>query len=370
MSWHLVALIVAVGLFAFDFQNMLAWWRGRTLGPAVTATGDYTIVVPVYGHPRYFDGRAALAGYRERVLVAVNATTQTMREFADLLEQEGWRVARTLVAAPSPPKLMQAALPWVTTRLTVRMDADTIPVDALGPYLQAMLDDGADLCSFKVEVSGDSQAQKMQALEYRMAMLSRHFRPWLLSGAAYAARTAVLREVLALHTMHYLGEDVEAGRIGLALRARVRHLDCRVTTDAPETWAALFRQRRLWWAGCFRHSVMNLDRNVVHTPTWSFYYVALVWCGVYFKSYAIFEWLHPFVLVSSFALLFAVYAVVTVVANWQVRSWRMLVFPPYALVQSILMPTVGSIYYVMLARRTGSLGRYQFGYRRATEVTA
>ena len=38
-------------------------------------------------------------------------------------------------------------------------------------------------------------AQKLQALEYRMAMLSRHFRPWLTSGACTVAKTESLRRI-------------------------------------------------------------------------------------------------------------------------------------------------------------------------------
>jgi hypothetical protein len=33
-------------------------------------------------------------------------------------------------------------------------------------------------------------------------------------------------------------------------------------------------------------------------------------------------------------------------------------------VQSFVMPLLGALYYVVLARRTGALGRYHFGYRR------
>ena len=63
-------------------------------------------------------------------------------------------------------------------------------------------------------------------------------------------------------------------------------------------------------------------------------------------------------------LVLVVYVFVTFISNIQVRSWWMLVFPIYALAQSLVMPLARACYYVVLARRTGSLGRYQFGYRR------
>jgi hypothetical protein len=59
-----------------------------------------------------------------------------------------------------------------------------------------------------------------------------------------------------------------------------------------------------------------------------------------------------------------VYAGIALVGNVPVASWRMLVYPPCALLQAILMPTVGIVYFTILSRRLGGFGRYRFGYRR------
>jgi cellulose synthase/poly-beta-1,6-N-acetylglucosamine synthase-like glycosyltransferase len=293
-----------------------------------------------------------------------------MSVFADWLEREGWRVHRTAIARPCAPRLIADALPHVTTRYVLRMDGDTRPLDDVGRFVAAMEQDRADLCSTKVSVaSPTTEAQRFQALEYRMAMLARHFRPWLTSGACYAARTSALRAILAMHSMWPPGEDMETGRIAHALKMRIRHLDLRVETKAPETWGALFKQRRLWWVGNFRHSIVNFDRNALHFPVWSLYYVGLVWVGLYFKWHSIIGHLDPFVLVHTLAWLFALYALITVVANWQVRSWRMLVYPPYALTQAVLMPIVGSIYYWLIVRRAPGFGRYRFPHRRVALAT-
>jgi cellulose synthase/poly-beta-1,6-N-acetylglucosamine synthase-like glycosyltransferase len=365
MSMSLLMIVLAVGLFLFDFQNLLARWRGRTLGPSARGNYDFTIVVPLYGDPKYFANREHLLRYQANVLVAIDVGKPAMEQFAGALELEGWKVFRTTLEHPGPPTLMRAALLAVTTTYVLRMDADTRPIDDIALFIESMANDGADLCSTKVLVDDPrSSAQRFQALEYRMAMLSRHFRPWLTSGACFVATTDAMTRILDSHSMWFTGEDIETGRIGFAFRMRLRHLDLRVATEAPGGWAALYRQRRMWWAGSFRHTIVNLDRNALQLPAWSFYYVALVWTGVYFKWASLVSYLHPFVLVQTMLALFAVYAAVTLVANWQVRSWRMLVFPPYALLQSILMPFVGSIHYVVLARRYGRLGRYEFGHRR------
>lgn len=365
VDWHLVAGVVAVCLFLFDFQNVIAWWRGKTLEGLDDRSDDFTILVPVYGDPRYFESRESLARWKANVLVVVDTGGPAMAGFADELRADGWRVVTCEIDAPSPPKMLDLALPHVTTGLALRMDADTRSYEDIGRYAAAMLRDGADVCSVKVVVAQPrTLAQRMQALEYQMAMLSRHFRPWLTSGACFFGTTDAMRLIYQHHSMWFPGEDIEVGRVAHALKMRVRHLDMTVETDAPASWLGLFRQRRLWWAGSFRHTIVNLDRNALHLPVWTVYYLALVWVGVFFKWESLLGYLHPFVLLKSLAWLFAVYTVVTVIANWQVRSWRMILFPPYALAQAILMPTVGSAYYVYCHRRLGYAGRYRFGFRR------
>ena len=326
-------------------------------------------MVPLYGHPRYFRDRHRLLHLKDRILVAIDVGNDVMERFASDLEAEGWQVFRTRLVAPVPPRLLQEVLAAgaVTTTYVIRMDADTYVGEDLRNAVAAAKRDRADLCSVKVHVRNRRKGIvcKLQALEYDMAMLSRHFRPWLTSGACFVARTTMATEIFNRHSMWFPGEDLETGRIAHALCMRVRHLDVCVQTDAPDTWPALFRQRRLWWAGNFRHTLTNFVRNALHLPVWTFYYVALVWCGVYFKWWqALWSSLHPSYAVRFVPALFALYAFVTFIGNWQVRSRLMLLFPLYALVQAMLMPTVGSAYYVVLARRKRDLGRYAFGLRR------
>jgi hypothetical protein len=42
----------------------------------------------------------------------------------------------------------------------------------------------------------------------------------------------------------------------------------------------------------------------------------------------------------------------------------MLVFPLYALAQSMILPVLGALKFVQLARQKRSIGRYRFRYRR------
>ena len=357
-------LVVSTVLVAFDFQNLLAWWHGKLVTPGVEESADFTIVVPLFGHPRYFDGRAEIARYRANVLVALEVTSELMQEFALQLEAEGWKVCRLRIANPNPACLMKEALATVTTGYALRLDADTYIGPGLERMLAAVVADGADLCSTKVEAhQAHTTAAKLQALEYRMAMLSRHFRPWLTSGACFIGKTDSLRLIFDNHSLWTPGEDIETGRTALALKLKIRHADFVVTTDVPQTWSALIKQRRLWWAGTFRHWCVNADRNVLHLPVKTGYMLLVVLASIYFKWWSMIDLsLLPFEL----PLLLATYVVVTFVSNFQVRSRWMLVFPVYALVQGMVMPLLGAVNYMVLARRRKRLGRYRFRYRRGT----
>jgi hypothetical protein len=349
-------------LIAFDFQNLLAWWHGKLVKPGEQASLDFTIIVPLFGHPRYFDGREAIASYRANVLVALEVTPPHMQAFASQLEEEGWRVCRIELPDPNPPLLMKVALEDVTTTYALRLDADTVVGPGLERLVASIAASDADICSVKVEALRPlTVAAKLQALEYRIAMLSRHYRPWLTSGACFVAKSESLRLIIEHHSMWSPGEDIETGRTAHALRLKIRHADFVVRTDVPQTWRALALQRRLWWAGTFRHYVINADRNLVQLPMLTGYMLVAVFASVHFKWWGMIDW-HA--LPFELPLLLAVYAFVTFVSNLQVRSRWMIVFPLYALVQSLVMPLLGACYYVVLAYRRRRLGRYRFGYRR------
>jgi hypothetical protein len=358
-----LVLVVSAVLVAFDFQNLLSWRRVKLVPIGNRISFDFTIVVPLFGHPRYFDGRDGLVPYRDNVLVALETTPPLMQAFADELEAEGWKVCRIeLPGAPNPAHLVKAGLESVTTTYALRLDADTRVSPGLANVVAGVVATDADLCSVKVEAEQPhSIAAKLQALEYRMAMLSRHYRPWLTSGACFIGKTDSLRLIFGHHSLWTPGEDIETGRAAQALGLRIRHADFVVSTEVPETWGALFKQRRLWWAGAFRHWFVNADRNLLHLPVLTAYLLLAVFASVYLKWWGMLDWR---ALPTELPLVLAVYAFVTFVSNIQVRSWWMVVFPIYALAQSAVMPLLGAAYYVVLAARARTVGRYQFGYRR------
>jgi Glycosyltransferase like family 2 len=347
-------------LFVFDFQNLLAWWRRWTLRVPTGGQGsdDFTVIVPLFGHPRYFANAEGLEPLREHVILSIEISSPPMAELADQGERDGWRVSRAVVADPNPTKLLQAALPMVDTRFVLRLDGDTVPDPGLDRAIAALDRAGADIASIRCEaLNADTFVSHLQNMEYRIAMLTRRYRPWLTSGAGFVARTESLTYILALHSHWPIGEDIETGRIALALGMKVRHLDYRIRTDVPPSWRALYRQRLLWWAGNFRHVCVNFDHNFIQLPAMTLYYVLGAWVAIYYHVWSLLS-LHTMVVYTPIIL--GAYLVITAVSNLQVLSIWMVVFPIYAFVQTAAMPFLGMLKYTAMAWRRHSLGRYRF----------
>lgn len=361
MTW-LVPLFLLVVLL--DMQNMIAPLR-RIIRLGDDVSDDFTILIPLYGDPKYFRNGEFLAPYRTNVLLLVNVDGDKMAEFADALERDGWRVFRTHFAhKPCPPEMVRPALDAVTTTYAIRMDGDTWSDEHPGRAIAAIARDGADLCSSKVSVSRRERlVEKLQGLEYDMAMLGRHNRAWLTSGACIIGRTASLRQILDNHSLWFPGEDIETGLIAKHLRMKVRHVAFHVYTVAPDTFRSWFAQRRSWWCGHFRQTFVNCDKNLRY-PLWVFYNLGLIWFLLYGKADARARALHLF---PTVVLL---YTLATLVANWSVRSRWMIAYPYYALMQAIVLPPFGLVQYVLAARRARRLGRFKIGMLRPPRVRA
>lgn len=357
-------------LAAFDLQNVVAYWRGLVLPLGDETTCDYTIVVPVYGHPRYFQNLHFLAKIPGDVVLAIDIGTEPMRVAAEQLRRKNWRVHTVdLKENVGPDSILRATLEAgaVTTTWVIRMDADTWAVDDIGRAVAAAERDGAHMCSVKCHVAPPkSLCERMQDVEYKMAMRTRHFRPWMTSGACIIGRTHAYRTVLARHSLNFAtcGGDIETGQIARNLRMRIRHVDFKVFTEVPGTWRTLFRQRLLWWGSSFRTIVVNAD-SALRMPGYLFYYVFLVWIGLWWKVQ---DQLDVGRLVLYLPTLMIAYTVACIVTNWPVRSRWMILFPYYSLLQVMLMPWAGSIWFIQYAIRHRKNPRFRFSFGRGRYV--
>jgi cellulose synthase/poly-beta-1,6-N-acetylglucosamine synthase-like glycosyltransferase len=345
-------------------QNLASRW-GRVISLGDATTDDYTLVVPIFGDPRYFRNGEYLRRHRDNVLLAVNVDSPKMAKFVKELRADGWRVhASRLTGRVSCPEIVFDALRSVSTDYVIRIDGDTVSRDDLGRVVAAVRDAAADLCSVKVTVSRRvTLIEKLQAVEYDMSMLGRHNRPWMTSGACMIARSDSLRRILASHSFWFPGEDIETGVIARHYQLAVRHVDVRFYTDAPETFRAWFRQRMMWWSGSFRMAFVNADQTLRFPLTFA-YTVCVVWLLWAAKWHELVDVGH---IAAILPFVILVYTGVSFFSNWSVRSRWMIIYPYYALFQALVLPPVGAAYYLWLWFKRGTLqppGRYRIGFRR------
>jgi hypothetical protein len=350
--WFLASL--GVLMFLFDAQNVLSRWRRHVIDvDGSERSQDYTLCLTLYGHPRYFVNREWLKRWQSRVLVILG---NMPAGYAAELRAEGWRVFEVELERPSPPAMIREAIDagQVRTRYAVRMDADVETEGDIDAAIGAMDAAGAQVCSVKTHVlnARASVCAGLQALEYRMSMLGRHNRPWCLSGAFFVVRTDLLGRIYHRHSCWFFGEDSETGIVARRMGFKIAHLDFEILTEAPQSWQGWVRQRRAWWAGSFRQTWVNFP-HMVRYPFWMTYNLLLVWVMLYYRSTTVWQVTEvlPIVLVA--------YVLLTLVANWQVRSEWMIIYPIYALAQVALMPLYGFAYYCYIALTHRRAGLYR-----------
>lgn len=354
------AITFVILIVLLDTQNLWSrLFKKRSAVPLAKASNDYTVVVPVYGSPDYFKVEEHLTSIKDNVLVAVGMS-EIMEPFAKRLERDGWRVMRDYSSKHSVVSLLQAAMAFVETDYVVRLDADTefADIDELARAIGGMQSTDTDLASVRVHVNNeDNLCTRMQGLEYKMAMLGRRIRPWMTSGACMLAKTESYRKILSNHSTYFPGEDIEMGLIAQHFKMRVKHSPIEVLTVAPDTWGDLINQRKQWWAGSFRHSIINFEHNLRY-PLWLLYTAGLIWALWFAKVSIDMETLQ---LLPAIILM---YMAITIVANWEVRSPLMVLFPFYSLFQVLVMPPLGFIKYLQLVWKLKLAGRYRFGMLR------
>ncbi len=364
MTWS--ALLLLGVLVSLDMQNLASRW-GRVIPLSDETSADYTLVVPIFGDPKYFRNGDYLHQFRDQTLLAVNVDGPKMERFVIELREAGWRVhASRLTGRVSCPEIVLDALRSVETEYVIRIDGDTVSYEDPGRAVAAARAADADLCSVKITVSRrETLIEKLQAVEYDMSMLGRHNRAWMTSGACMIARTSALRGILSSHSFWFPGEDIETGVIAKHFRLSVRHLDMRFYTDAPETFRAWLRQRKMWWSGSFRMAFVNADQTL-RFPLTFVYTVCVVWLLWAAKWHELFDVRHLTAILPFVVLL---YTGVCLFSNWSVRSRWMALYPYYALFQALVLPLLGALYYVWLWCKRGTLkppGRYRIGLRRET----
>lgn len=214
-----------------------------------------------------------------------------------------------------------------------------------------MVEKDWDLASVKI-LPGKRKTliEKLQGVEYDIAMQARLLYPWLTSGAGMIAKRETMISIMKNHSLFFNGGDIEIGKLAHMMGYKVGHIPMVFKTDVPETTRKWIKQRFSWMCGAFRHSVINMDTNL-HHPFHFIYFTFIIYFLLPLKLY---ELLSHIILLP---ILMLIYAVLTYFANWKVRSKWMLIFPIYALFQVTVLLWCGIYRYVVTVKKSGNFGR-------------
>ena len=390
MSWQTLALIVCIAFVDFVVLVRVRLRRWRT-GPfrydPERRSDDFEVLVPIFGHIKYLKNADALEPYGERVVLCT--TDKESPEFYASLHAEAARRGFRVIVAPTstaPVRTSQfvilsqsvvghvrpgggrvgTARPDTTrdeivrntgamleARTIIYLDGDTVPEVDLRVVAGAFEDSGLDVSSVRVVPSKtDTLAERLQNVEYELAMDARLLYPWLTSGAATIGRSDAMLRIMANHSLFFSGGDIELGKLARMLGLRVGHLPFLFLTDVPDTLQAWFRQRSKGWCiGKFRHSIVNLDRPGWRSPFFTFYSTFVIYGLLPFRWWESIT--RPWIL----AVVWAVYCVLLfLIAPRRFRLWTM-AFPIFAYVQVMFAIPLGGYQYCRYAIRTGHLGR-------------
>ncbi len=374
--------------------------RARFIKPVVVDPDtvpdeDFTILLPIFGDIKYLKNVDFLSSYGKKVILCT--TTRETPEFDAALgaiaAKHGFGIYRSQVpissakgkANPNPWRLFTSTLygrparamgdqkpeftlsdeardeimregsRMITTTYAIFMDGDTVAKDDLRTLVGVMKEKDFDLASVRVLASRkDTLIEKLQSVEYELAMDARRVYPWLTSGAAMVAKTHVIKEIMGHHSLFFSGGDIEIGKLGKMMGYNVGHIAFVFCTDVPRTFRAWFRQRLAWFGGGFRHAVINMHQYTWRHPVFFFYSTFLVFLLTPVRWYEMLKYplVLPFVIMLYWLLILAV--------HWKKVRPFYIFFPFYALFQVMVLVPLGVLTYFRMAFAAENTGMIRF----------
>lgn len=348
---------------------------------------DFNILIPIFGNIKYLKNVEYLKRYGNKVILCT--TSKESAEFNEQIDyvskKYGFKVFRSDVMQSSKKSANVSKVnPWrlfnhaltngdkvgnqikselvrdeiildsfvaVNAKYCVFIDGDTVSGEPIEKIVAMFRDMNYDLSSVRVVASKrNSLSEKLQSIEYELAMDARRIYPWLTSGAAMVAKTSVIKHIMKHHSLFFQGGDIEIGKLAMLLGHRVGHLHTIFYTDVPETLKAWAKQRIAWAGGGFRHSIINMHRFGWRHPFFFFYNTIIVYALIPVRWYETI--LHPLVLVYIYILY------LVLIAIFHFKHWRpyYLLFPAYALFQIMFLIPLGVLKYFQMAYRARNIG--------------
>ena len=366
-------------LILLDVRSILA--RFRTPIDILQTTEpveDYALLVPIFGDLKYLQNVEFLSKHAQHVVLCTTdrESDEFMHGLREVAQAHGFRVRAVLSdsSATNPWQIYSTMLQAheavllgtvddLTEEYVVFLDADTVIEADPGHLCGLARNHDFDLSSVKILPTVErTMIQKLQGVEYDLAMQARLIYPWLTSGAGMVGRRIVMQRLLRNHSLFFNGGDIEIGRLANMLGYHVGHIPVIFRTDIPETVRGWVNQRTSWMCGCFRHSVVNFDCNLAH-PFHMIYY------GVFIYAMLPIKLLNIVLHLESMPLVLGIYALLSLFAlGRKPRMWLVL-FPVYALGQVTVVIWLGMARYFISAWRGRNIGRIRVRDGRRSPMT-
>lgn len=383
-----IAMVDFVNAYRARFKKGKSFRDESTVTDVVTidtkfVDDKFSILIPIFGNLSYLKNVDFLKDYGDRVVLCT--TTKESDEFnvkiEEVSQKYGFRVFRSEVvlssttAKPNPWKLFHLTLKnnetpeevlkmetvrdeiikdsfeSITTPYCIFLDADTVAEGSLNELVSTFIYRGYDIASVRILASKEETlSEKLQAIEYRLAMDARRLYPWLTSGACMIAKTEVIKEVMLHHSLFFSGGDIEIGKLSKMLGYKVGHIPFVLFTDVPETFKAWFKQRMAWCGGGFRHTIVNFTTYIWRHPFYFFYFTVIVFAATPLRWYEIIN--NPGIL----PFVYMIYLFLIVVLHLRHLKWYYLLFPIYALVQVMFIVPLGVYTYLKMAKNGRNIG--------------
>ncbi len=372
----LISLVDFVALFRTKFITHF------TVHDKTIPSNDFTILIPIFNKIKYLKYVDFLSQYPNQVVLCTTdretpefyaeleaiASKYKFRIFRSKLIQSvkkghgvnPWRLFSNtllsqaqgeLISENIRDEIIRESFDVVTTKYCIFVDGDTIAKEHLSKLVGLMIEKQHDLASVRVLASKqDTIMEKLQSIEYQVAMDARKIYPWLTSGAGMVARTEVIRAIMGHHSLFFSGGDIEIGKLAGMLKYNVGHLYFEFYTDVPSTFRAWFKQRMAWFGGGFRHAIVNCTQYTWRHPFFYFYTTVIVYLLTPLKWYELI--MYPLALPATVIL----YWILIFTFHWQEKKWYYFLFPFYAIIQVLVLVPLGVFMYFNMAYRSRNVG--------------
>jgi Glycosyl transferase family group 2 len=358
------------GIFLIALVDFIIYLISTTKAKTVILdeiNNDYCILVPIFGKIKYLKNLEFLDKYSSKVYILT--TNQETVEFNEQIEKICNKHNFKLFKADVDE--MQEITPWllfsialhgkagdkemINSKNVILIDGDTYTMDNLGSLSSTFNSLNYDISSLRIMPETPYNiTEKLQDVEYYIAMEIRKVFPYLTSGAGLIGKRDVLKRIYARHSMFFQAGDIEVGIIAKKMGYKIGYIPFNLITEVPDNLLSLTKQRLSWASGSFRLFVINLFQTIRNHPWEVIYTTLMIYFLCYYKIVNMLI-LFPLIIMTAYWVYIFILSIVTL------KHFSLIIIfsPIYSFIQSIIILPLGALIYlrrVLLSKNLGIIG--------------